>query len=165
MDPTLMRMDVYTKAGNHFGRSGEGGKKGGWNPSICGFKFSKMSWPLPLYTRTRWFPSRLLGGPNIRRPMMSQCPSLVRFILVTRSRICPVSPLYSFNFPLETIEQSVERYFETMQWSSSLYNLPLILSIHWSVLTEPAFTMMLGKWLFPMQPLLPHLSVDDSYHL
>lgn len=102
-------------------------------------------------------------GDHIRRHMISECPSLMMLISMTRSRHCPVSPLYRFYFPHATIKQHVEKYFETMQWSCSSYNFPLRPCIHWWFLTETVFTMMLGKWWLPMPPHPSYLSVGASH--
>ena len=132
---------------------------------------------LPLYydlfNVTSWFHSGYasLTGPwlkwqavsfwrtHISWHMMFQCPSLVRFILMTRLRDCPVSPPYTFYFPFATIKESTKRYVETMPWSCPLYNFAWRHSIHWWFLTQPVFTIMLGKWLFSMRPLHPYFSV------
>ena len=61
---------------------------------------------------------------HIRRHMILKCPSLVSFILMTRSRNCPGSPLYTFYFPFATIKESTKRHVETMPWSCSLKTFP-----------------------------------------
>lgn len=87
-------------------------------------------------------------GNHIRRHMISECPSWVMLILMTRFRHCPVSPLciqFLF-FPLQLLCDLWRDTLETMQWSCSPYDFPPDLaSVKERFLTEPVFIRMFGK--------------------